>query len=233
MSLPRAIQEEYKKLEETFGNIFDSANSNKEIFLFLKSIIEPAISEEVFKNKEKLYKKRIISVVLSLMKSFLRKEHITYLKKQDYLTKVYFEKYQGLEKNTLGNLVPVRRKVKVSSFIIEKLKEIDEKKLEQDRKEHELKTEILKYQNRTFDSRNFPAKLKQIIFQRDNYTCCICGRRRDDLIRANLHLEIDHITPWLDGGKTCYENGQTLCSECNKGKHHARRIVDGKNSLNC
>ena len=51
------------------------------------------------------------------------------------------------------------------------------------------------------------------IYQRDNYGCQICRRRFE-----TDYLEIDHIYPISKGGKTVYENLQTLCRACNKNK---------------
>jgi hypothetical protein len=41
---------------------------------------------------------------------------------------------------------------------------------------------------------------------------------------AGLHLEVDHIQAFADGGLTTYSNGQTMCSECNKAKHHTKSV---------
>lgn len=56
-------------------------------------------------------------------------------------------------------------------------------------------------------------KMRFSIYKRDGYRCCRCGRSeyQDD-------LEIDHIKPISKGGKSTYENLQTLCSRCNKEK---------------
>lgn len=56
-------------------------------------------------------------------------------------------------------------------------------------------------------------KIRFSIYERDGYRCQICGRsgRFDD-------LEIDHIKPIAKGGKSTYDNLQTLCSRCNKEK---------------
>ncbi len=56
-------------------------------------------------------------------------------------------------------------------------------------------------------------KMRFSIYQRDGYRCCICGRtERHD------YLEIDHIKPISKGGKSTYDNLQTLCRRCNKNK---------------
>lgn len=54
-------------------------------------------------------------------------------------------------------------------------------------------------------------KLRFSIYARDGYRCRKCGRKTDD-------LEIDHIIPIAKGGKTVYENLQTLCHRCNVRK---------------
>jgi len=82
--------------------------------------------------------------------------------------------------------------------------------------------EILSVRRRVFQSRTFPATLKRIILERDSYCCRSCGKHRDQLIAEKSHLEVDHIKAWIDGGQTCYENGETLCRECNIAKHHSK-----------
>lgn len=48
------------------------------------------------------------------------------------------------------------------------------------------------------------------IFARDGHKCRKCGRRNN--------LEIDHIIPIAKGGKSVYDNLQTLCHRCNVEK---------------
>lgn len=67
--------------------------------------------------------------------------------------------------------------------------------------------------------RIYKGRLRQMIFERDEYTCKLCGKKITD----GVSLEVDHIVEWEDGGKTTYDNGQTLCSDCNKGKHHFKK----------
>ena len=54
-------------------------------------------------------------------------------------------------------------------------------------------------------------KMRFAIYKRDGYRCRCCGRRTKD-------LEIDHIVPISKGGKSTYDNLQTLCRRCNKLK---------------
>lgn len=68
--------------------------------------------------------------------------------------------------------------------------------------------------------RIFKGRLRQLILHRDEYKCVFCGRDAKD----NIKLEIDHIKPWHDGGKTIYGNGRTVCNECNKGLYHMQEF---------
>lgn len=52
-------------------------------------------------------------------------------------------------------------------------------------------------------------ELRQETFERDGYTCVICGSTEKE------SLEIDHIMPISKGGKTEPDNLQTLCHDCN------------------
>ena len=56
-------------------------------------------------------------------------------------------------------------------------------------------------------------KLRFEIFERDGYKCRYCGRSEDE-----CSLQIDHIKPISKGGKSTYDNLQTLCEDCNKQK---------------
>lgn len=56
-------------------------------------------------------------------------------------------------------------------------------------------------------------KMRFAIYARDGYRCRICGRTERE-----CDLEIDHIKPIAKGGKSTYDNLQTLCSRCNKNK---------------
>ena len=56
-------------------------------------------------------------------------------------------------------------------------------------------------------------KMRFSIYERDGYRCRYCGRTE-----ASDYLEIDHIKPIAKGGKSTYENLQTLCKRCNQMK---------------
>lgn len=54
-------------------------------------------------------------------------------------------------------------------------------------------------------------RMRFAIYERDHYRCRKCGRSTDD-------LEVDHIIPISKGGKSTYDNLQTLCHRCNYDK---------------
>lgn len=60
------------------------------------------------------------------------------------------------------------------------------------------------------------TRLRNMIKERDNYTCKNCGIS----VHAEPHLllEVDHIIPVSRGGMTEVENLQTLCWKCNRSK---------------
>ena len=53
-------------------------------------------------------------------------------------------------------------------------------------------------------------KMRFSIYKRDGYRCQHCGRSG-----RFVDLEIDHIIPIAKGGKSTYDNLQTLCKRCN------------------
>lgn len=59
-------------------------------------------------------------------------------------------------------------------------------------------------------------KLRFEVLKRDDFTCKYCGRKSPQVI-----LEVDHVMPESNGGKTEKENLVTCCFECNRGKGHA------------
>ncbi len=56
-------------------------------------------------------------------------------------------------------------------------------------------------------------KMRFSIYERDGYKCCKCG-----ISQKYADLEIDHIIPIAKGGKSTYDNLQTLCHKCNAEK---------------
>lgn len=62
-----------------------------------------------------------------------------------------------------------------------------------------------------------PAKTREFLIVKANYTCAICGR-----IGEMSAFHIDHILPVDRGGTCLYENLQVLCRTCNlqKSNHY-------------
>ena len=70
-------------------------------------------------------------------------------------------------------------------------------------------------------SRHIPAAIRDAVFKRDNGRCTYVGRNG---VRcgATIHLQIDHIRPFCQGGKHTIDNLRLLC-----GKHNrlAARLI--------
>ena len=71
---------------------------------------------------------------------------------------------------------------------------------------------------------DFPLKMKEGIFKRDNYKCVVCGRGRKD----GVEICADHIKPKDKGGDNSFNNGQTLCMEHNLMKKNYSQTDAGK-----
>ena len=54
---------------------------------------------------------------------------------------------------------------------------------------------------------------RKAVYERDDYTCQICGKRGD-----GIYLNADHIKPLYTNPELIYDvnNGRTLCVECHK-----------------
>lgn len=69
------------------------------------------------------------------------------------------------------------------------------------------------YQPVTSDDRlergKFRKYIQKKVFERDNYTCQLCGERGGD-------LQVDHIQSWVDyiELRFCIDNCRTLCMKC-------------------
>lgn len=57
-----------------------------------------------------------------------------------------------------------------------------------------------------------PALMREKVFKRDDYQCKGCGEK------DKRRLSVDHIKPFVHGGKDVFSNFQTLCRSCNSKK---------------
>jgi len=79
---------------------------------------------------------------------------------------------------------------------------------------------LLNYTSKALGKRQkIPQLMREKVFKRDNYTCRHCGST--DL----RTLTIDHISPFVHGGKDKFENFQTLCRPCNSRKGAKKNYV--------
>ncbi|VAW78412.1 hypothetical protein MNBD_GAMMA12-613 [hydrothermal vent metagenome] len=171
-------------------------------------------------------------VINCLLKFSFKKDHVKITKSNrcDAFKKISVN-YFSHHEYEYGDYEPVYKIITVSAFFKEKVKLISSEKESIDLQEITLRNSIIAIRQKVYASRNFPVKLKKIIFEGDNYTCQICGKHKNVLVTEGLHLECDHIKEWVDGGQTTYDNGQTVCSSCNKGKYHAKKYINNVLSL--
>lgn len=68
-------------------------------------------------------------------------------------------------------------------------------------------------QEKHLNIRAFTPQMKREAYERQKGVCPACGKRFDI-----AEMEADHITPWVEGGRTSAENCQMLCLEDNRRK---------------
>lgn len=70
--------------------------------------------------------------------------------------------------------------------------------------------------------RKISRKLRNEIFERNGFTCRLCGKAAGDPDETNpgrkVQLHIDHEVPLAQGGTNSRENLRVLCSLCNQEK---------------
>ncbi|OGC68611.1 HNH endonuclease [candidate division WWE3 bacterium RIFOXYC1_FULL_39_7] len=72
---------------------------------------------------------------------------------------------------------------------------------------------VLTRQQKYLSIRAFTDKMKREAYERQNGKCPVCKKQWDI-----SEMEADHITPWVEGGKTNAGNCQMLCREDNRRK---------------
>ena len=77
---------------------------------------------------------------------------------------------------------------------------------------------VLTRDEKDLNIRAFSPAMKRKVYEKQDKRCANkeCGRA---LVRIPFReMEADHITPWVEGGKTNEENCQMLCRDCNRRK---------------
>lgn len=72
---------------------------------------------------------------------------------------------------------------------------------------------VLGGHERCLNIRTFTESEKTSAYERQEGICPLCGKHF-----SIEEMEGDHITPWVEGGKTNTDNLQMLCKECNRRK---------------
>lgn len=101
------------------------------------------------------------------------------------------------------------------------------RKLHQEGKLIKVKKGVYKYNpeySQVSEAEDFPQHVKDLILEKDEYRCVVCGRGRQE----GVELVIDHIRPKDKGGTNDFENGQTLCMEHNLIKKNYSQTEAGK-----
>ncbi len=78
---------------------------------------------------------------------------------------------------------------------------------------------VLTRKQKNLNLRAFTENQKRQAYERQQGICPYCQSEHRSQMRYNLEeMEADHITPWIEGGKTTAENCQMLCKEHNRKK---------------
>lgn len=72
---------------------------------------------------------------------------------------------------------------------------------------------ILTREEKHLNIRKFTDSMKQKVYEKQNGKCNKCNKSCDI-----KEMEADHITPWVEGGKTNEDNCQLLCKDDNRRK---------------
>ena len=67
------------------------------------------------------------------------------------------------------------------------------------------------------DREKITASIRYKVLERDNFTCVACGSSPKN--KPGTILQVDHITNNLISNGDVFRDLQTLCKECNIGKH--------------
>lgn len=211
----------YKNCYDTTRNFEDVSCKDYLIYKFhldtlgVRRIIKSRnnnISKEIdYKSKVDLVKDKLGNFDVSI--EDLNEEKLRNIESivfNDLIEKVntdfYAEVHLYLTRGRIHRVVDEKKESFDLNEIIDVLKSIDSSKLIDGRRFYSR--EVWKSIERV-ERAKVSKELRQEIFERDGYTCVICGSTEKE------SLEIDHIMPISKGGKTEPSNLQTLCRNCN------------------
>lgn len=211
----------YKNCYDTTRNFEDVSCKDYLIYKFhldtlgVRRIIKSRnnnISKEIdYKSKVDLVKDKLGNFDVSI--EDLNEEKLRNIESivfNDLIEKVntdfYAEVHLYLTRGRIHRVVDEKKESFDLNEIIDVLKSIDSSKLIDGRRFYSRK--VWKSIERV-ERAKVSKELRQEIFERDGYTCVICGSTEKE------SLEIDHIMPISKGGKTEPSNLQTLCRNCN------------------
>lgn len=66
-------------------------------------------------------------------------------------------------------------------------------------------------------------QLRRLVSERDHYRCTYCQTSQQN---SGIRLQIDHIIPQSQGGKSETENLCLACASCNNHKHARQSAID-------
>lgn len=118
--------------------------------------------------------------------------------------KTYISRWGTWRKTLAAFVLWVNQDIDTKDRLNEKVVQTDASPLATDEKRPEA------------ERRDVTMGLRWRIFKRDRFRCLACGRSPATNLDVELHA--DHIVSVAMGGKTTFENLQTLCRDCNLGK---------------
>jgi len=236
MSMPIYLKNKFKNINNDFdhkdwmliGMIMHSLSDHKSELNknSIKKFYGINVDSLSYADLIKIYLKKAFKIIygykLDYLHSNFKYNYLSNYKK----TKVRF--YCNLEYNLdKKEWILIYKELNCNYYFAHQVEKITKKRLENEL-EIILKKEELDCIKKIKQGRKFSGRLRQMILERDDYKCVYCGKGSKD----GITLEVDHIKEWNDGGDTTYDNGQTVCNNCNKGKYHLKKYKEKINEFN-